>query len=66
MMQMHNKPLHCYGCFQMVESDLVAARQADRSLNPQDLSRLVSDYTTCIAAFCSKHIFIDHLSPNLV
>jgi len=35
-------------CSQVVERDLVAARQADRSLGPQDLSRLASDYSKCI------------------
>jgi hypothetical protein len=42
----------------MVESDLVAAIQADRSLNTQDLSRLVSDYITCIVAFCLESFFL--------
>jgi len=34
-------------CSQVVERDLVAARQADRTLSPQDLSRFASDFSTC-------------------
>lgn len=40
----------------MVENDLVAARQADRSLNPEDLSRLVSGSITYFVAYLYRSV----------
>lgn len=50
-------------CFQEVERDLVAARQEDRSLGPQDLSRLASDYSRFIDSMLIFHVVSLPLTP---